>query len=108
MIWTCSDCGAKMKLARGITPSVCCVCQGKNLTSPESKERLETYSRYDNELEEIAQKLNCLKEQEKPLHDRYTYIMQYFRQQKRRNLISEEEYKSRAEKYEWLQKKRRN
>jgi len=105
--WTCADCGAQMKVRDSITPKLCCVCGSGKLTSPESISRLETYQKYDAELLEITEQMNSLYEQSTKLHERYTYIMQYFRQQKRRNLITEEEYKTRAEQFKFLQAERR-
>ena len=102
-IWTCAECGATMRIKDDITPRMCCICGSENLSSPESTKRLETYAKYDQELAEITKELNSLYEQTKKLHDRYTYIMQYFRQQKRRKLITEEEYNTRADKFKYVQ-----
>ena|GEM_PF-6910047 len=69
-------------------------------------DRLNTYKKYDEELDALTIQLNSLYKQMKPVHERYEYIMQYFRQQKQRNLITAEEYKMRAERYVGLKKRK--
>lgn len=102
--WKCNSCGTVMRLADNRVPERCCCCGSTSLTTPQHAARLATYAKYDAELDAITERLNALTGEAAPLHARYTEIMQYFRQQKRRKLITDEDYARRAKKYAALKK----
>lgn len=100
--WTCFDCETKMKVADVVIPKTCCACGSTNIAMTDFRKRLANYENYDKELESVTNELNALMDKAVPLHKRYQDIIVYFRQQKARGLLTEEEVQERAQKYKYL------
>lgn len=66
--------------------------------------RKQTYEEYNAKLKRITDHLNALYEEAEPLRKEYYKIMSYFRTQKNRGLISEEEYQEKVEMFKYLGK----
>lgn len=63
--------------------------------------RKDTYFKYESRLKEVAVQMNALQESLQALNKEYYNIMQYFRTQKQRGLISTDEYNRLATLYKY-------
>lgn len=99
--WICNKCEKKFKITGGGNAAFCPFCGGNDLVAEVAIQRMKTYAQYDAELDEITSKMNDIMAQFKPLHDRYYEIMMYWRTQKSRKLITDDEYEMRANKYRY-------
>lgn len=66
--------------------------------------RKKTYEEYDAKLRRITAHLNALYEEAEPLREEYYKLMSYFRTQKARGYITEEEYQEKVKLFKYLGK----
>lgn len=76
--------------------------QANNTTLTQKEKREHTYKVYDNRLKVITNRLNQLFDEAVPLRDEYYKIMAYFRTQKKRGHITEEEYQDKVSWFKYL------
>lgn len=66
--------------------------------------RQQKYYEYNERLKYITKRLNALYDEATPLREEYYKIMAYFRTQKNRGLITEEEYQEKVAMFKYLGK----
>ncbi len=101
--WICYDCGAAFAV-QGIAPKMCCSCGSRNIGRAPSKELAENFESKRAELEVVCEDLNSLYEKYAGLKRRYDEIMRYWKQQRRRGYITQEEYQTMAELFDGARK----
>lgn len=75
-----------------------------NKESMKKIKRQQQYYEYNERLKYITKRLNQLYEEATPLRKEYYKIMAYFRTQKHRGLITEEEYQKKVDMFKYLGK----
>ena len=89
--WVCLDCGASFAV-QGISPKMCCSCGSTNIGRAPSPELARNFAEKREELESVCRELNSMYGRYAALKGRYDEIMSYWKQQKRRGYITQEEY----------------
>lgn len=94
--WICLDCGAAFAV-QGIAPKMCCACGSARLGRAPSLELAQNFERKRDELVAICVDLNWAYERYAKYKTKYDAVMTYWKQQKRRGYITQEEYQRLAE-----------
>lgn len=96
--WICRDCKAEFQVQNS-TPRFCCACGSDNIARALSGDLSESYEKKRLELEEVCAELAPVEKKYLELKKRYSELMSYWRQQKKRGYISAEEYEELASLY---------
>ena len=88
--WICLDCGASFSV-QGVTPKMCCSCGSERIGRAPSQELLENFAEKREELEKLCADLNPAYSYFSELKARYDELMAYWKQQRRRGYITDEE-----------------
>ena len=89
--WMCLDCGASFSV-QGVTPKMCCSCGSTRIGRALSPELAENFAGKRIDLERICFELNDVYDRYAYLKTEYDEIMAYWKQQRRRGYITNEEY----------------
>jgi len=89
--WICKDCKAEFSV-QGNAPKFCCSCSSVNILHAPSYELALTFEEKRKELEKVCAELNPIYAKYSRLKAKYTSIMAYWKQQKRRGYITADEY----------------
>lgn len=97
--WICLDCGASFSV-QGVTPKMCCSCGSSRIGRAPSQELVENFAAKRKELEELCADLNSAYLYFSDLKKKYDEIMAYWKQQRRRGYITDEEYEELRKMYD--------
>lgn len=89
--WACRDCKAEFSV-QGSVPKFCCSCGSDNIGRAPSYELMVNFETKRGELENVCYQLNEMYDKYTDLKGKYDAIMSYWKQQRRRGYISNEEY----------------
>lgn len=89
--WICLDCGASFSV-QGVTPKMCCSCGSERIGRAPSPELAENFAAKRDELKKLCADLNPAYLYFSDLKARYDELMAYWKQQRRRGYITDEEY----------------
>ena len=103
--YVCNECGAEMTAKKGLPAKYCVRCGSKSIDKPESLERQKNYAEKDAELDQLCIDMNNIYASFMERKAQYDKIMEYWRAQLHRKLITQEEYENRASKFAGYAKK---
>ena len=89
--WICLDCGASFSV-QGVTPKMCCSCGSERIGRAPSPELVENFETKREELKKLCADLNPAYLYFSDLKSQYNELMAYWKQQRRRGYITDEEY----------------
>lgn len=89
--WICQECKKEFSV-QGYTPKSCCFCGSSRIGRAPSVELAEGYSKKREELARVCERLNPVSKEYFSLKKEYDEIMSYWRQQKRRGYITDDEF----------------
>lgn len=89
--WVCKDCKKEFSV-QGDAPKFCCSCGSVNLGRAPSFELAINFEEKEKELAEICAELNLAYKKYASLKKKYDSNIDYWKQQKKRGYISQEDY----------------
>ena len=89
--WICLDCNSGFSV-QGAAPKICCFCGSDNIGRAPSVELVKTFTEKRAELKEVCERLNPVYAEFRELKRKRDSIMAYWKQQRRRGFITQEDF----------------